>query len=391
MRTRLSSALLACCLAAQISTAQVHAPDLTQQQQYTMHKVSSSSPTGDNNDAIRLEPHTTSTLLDVDGPGTVSHLWFTINSPDPNQLKDIVLRIYWDGEATPSVETPIGDFFGLETGDYVDWHSEYLSVGHERALNSFFPMPFAKHARITVTNDGSQPTPSFYFSVEYMEHHRPLPADTLYFHAQYRQQSPTPGLFNSWKGDGDPAVNAVQNVTGKDNYQILDAVGHGHFVGVTLGILQNQDDWWGEGDEMFFVDGEDRPSWHGTGGEDYFLGAWGFGGAWGAGSPFSYQRYGAPQVQAWRAGSRNLMYRFHTEAPIPFRKSFRATMEHGHANHRSDNWYSVAYWYQAEPHAAFPPLPAAADRVPTLHMVGGPANACDPPQCVVKGPTTAQP
>ena len=384
MRIFVFAVQMAFCFISGALFAQQQVPDLTQQQHYTMHKVSSNDPRGSNNDATAVGPQGTITLLDVDGPGTVSHLWFTINSPDPNHLKNLVLRMYWDGEATPSVEAPIGDFFGLETGDYVDWQSEYLSVGHERALNSFFPMPFAKHARITVTNDGAQRTPSLYYSVEYMEHHRKLPADTIYFHAQYRQESPTIGRFNSWKGDGDAPVNAVLNVTGEDNYKFLEAGGHGQFVGVTLGILQNQDDWWGEGDEMFFVDGEERPSWRGTGGEDYFLGAWGFGGAWGDGSAFSYQRYGAQQVQAWRSGSRNLMYRFHTEAPIPFTKSFRATMEHGHANHRSDNWYSVAYWYQAEPHAAFPAMAAAKDRVPTLHMVGGPANACDPPQCVVK-------
>lgn len=384
MRSLLRVASIAVLLAALPLVAQQHAPDLTQLQTYTMHKVSSNDLGGSNDDFVKLEPRQEVTLLDVDGPGTISHLWFTINSPDPNHLKNIVLRLYWDGETSPSVETPIGDFFGLETGDYVDWHSEYLSVGHERALNCFFPMPFGKHARITVTNDGTQRTPNFYYSVEYMQHHHKLPADTLYFHAQYRQQAPTPGTFNAWKGDGDPAVNAARNTMGKDNYTFLEATGRGHFVGVTLGILQNQDDWWGEGDEMFFVDGEDKPSWRGTGGEDYFLGAWGFGGAWGAGSAFSYQRYGAPLVQPWRTGSRNLMYRFHTEAPIPFTQSFRATMEHGHANHRSDNWYSVAYWYQTGPHAAYPPLPPAVDRVPTLHMVGGPANSCDPPQCVVK-------
>lgn len=371
------------CLAAPLA-AQSNAPDLTQPQQYTMHKVSSSDPLGTNADAAKLAAGATLTLLDVDGPGTLSHEWFTISSNDPNHLKNLVLRMYWDGEATPSVETPLGDFFGLETGDYVDWHAEYLSVGHERALNCFFPMPFAKHARVTITNEGTEPVGALYSSIEYMQHHHKLAAGTLYFHAQYRQQAPTHGTFNAWKGDGDKAVNAATNTTGAGNYKFLEATGHGHFVGVTLGILQNQDDWWGEGDEMFFVDGEATPGWRGTGGEDYFLGAWGFGGAWGQGSAFSYLRYGAPLVQPWRTGARNLMYRFHTEAPIPFQKSFTATMEHGHANHRSDNWYSVAYWYQAEPHAPFPPLPAAIDRVPTLHMVGGPANSCDPPQCVIQ-------
>jgi hypothetical protein len=121
-------------------------PDLTHLQTYTSHRASSSDPTGANADARRLEPGATLTLLDTDGPGGVSHLWFTISSPEHYHLKRIVLRIYWDGEATPSVEAPIGDFFGLGLGEYHPWQSELLSVGSEKSLNSFFPMPFARHA-----------------------------------------------------------------------------------------------------------------------------------------------------------------------------------------------------------------------------------------------------
>ncbi len=132
-------------------------PDLTHLQTYTSHRASSSDPTGGNADARRIEPGATLTLLDTDGPGGVSHLWFTISSPEHYHLKRIVLRIYWDGEATPSVEAPIGDFFGLGLGEYHPWQSELLSVGSEKSLNSFFPMPFARHARITVTNEGKEP------------------------------------------------------------------------------------------------------------------------------------------------------------------------------------------------------------------------------------------
>jgi hypothetical protein len=121
---------------------------------------------------------------------------------------------------------------------------------------------------------------------------------------------------------------------------------------------------------MFFVDGEKLPSIKGTGAEDYFLGAHDFGGV-----PFSYGLYGAPVVGEERAGSRSSVYRFHLEAPIPFHTSFKATIEHGHANYRSDNYYSVAYWYQAEPHAPYPALPPVEDRLPKLQAVGGPGNA----------------
>jgi hypothetical protein len=157
---------------------------------------------------------------------------------------------------------------------------------------------------------------------------------------------------------------------GTDNYVWFDAKGHGQYVGVTMSVLQNQDQWWGEGDDMFFIDGAKTPSITGTGTEDYFLGAWDFGG-----EPFSYALYGAPVVGTELAGGRSSVYRFHLDSPIPFAKSFKATIEHGHANARSDNYYSVAYWYQAEPHEPFPPLPSVEQRLPVLEPVGGPGNS----------------
>jgi hypothetical protein len=138
-----------------------------------------------------------------------------------------------------------------------------------------------------------------------------------------------------------------------------------------MSVLQNQDYWWGEGDDMFFVDGEKTPSINGTGSEDYFLGAWDFGG----GHSFSYPLMGALIVGEERAGGHSSLYRFHLDSPITFTKSFKASIEHGHANHRSDNFFSVAYWYQTEPHAPFPALPPVSDRLPRLHPTGGPGNA----------------
>ena len=131
-------------------------PNLTRQQPYTLHRSSSADPTGADADRRKVDPGETLTVFDTDGPGLISHLWFTIASAEPYHLKKIVLRMYWDGEKDPSVETPLGDFFGLGLGDYYTWESELLSVGREKALNSFFPMPFQKHARITVTNEGKR-------------------------------------------------------------------------------------------------------------------------------------------------------------------------------------------------------------------------------------------
>jgi len=242
-------------------------------------------------------------------------------------------------------------------------------VASDKALNSFFPMPFRKRARITVTNEGKEGVDALYFNIDYQALHHDLPADTMYFHAQYRQATPARGWTNQWESNDNPVVNAKKNLDGENNYVWLEASGQGHFVGVTMSILQNQDGWWGEGDDMFFVDGEKRPSINGTGSEDYFLGAWAFG------HPFSYALFGAPVVGPELAGSRSSVYRFHLDSPIPFTKSLRATIEHGHANHRSDNFFSVAYWYQKEPHAAFPALPPVEQRLPRIYPVGGPGNA----------------
>ncbi|MGC2446867.1 MAG: glycoside hydrolase family 172 protein [Candidatus Sulfotelmatobacter sp.] len=341
---------------------------LPEAKDYVQHRASSYDRSGGNADARAIAPGETLTLLDDAGPGIVSHVWATIASDDPDHLKALVLRMYWDGEATPSVEAPIGDFFGLGLGEYHLYQSAPLQVGSDKALNCFFPMPFQKHARITVTNEGAIKTDAFYFNIDYRVYSKPLAADQLYFHAQYRQAAPAHGTTNQWKSNGD--MDDKKNLNGDGNYVWLEATGRGHFVGVTMSVLQNQDKWWGEGDDMFFVDGEKLPSINGTGSEDYFLGAWDFGG-----HPFAYQLYGAPVVGSELAGGRSSVYRFHLDSPIPFTKSLRATIEHGHANHRSDNYYSVAYWYQTEPHAPFPVLPSLEQRIPRIYPVGGPGNA----------------
>ncbi|MGB2677365.1 MAG: glycoside hydrolase family 172 protein [Candidatus Acidiferrum sp.] len=344
---------------------------LTAPHDYVQKRVSSYDRSGGNADFRQIAPGEMLTLFDEAGPGTITHIWITIATDEQFHLKKLVLRMYWDGEETPSVEAPIGDFFGLGNGEYFRYESAVLAVASDKALNSFFPMPFQKHGRITVTNEGKDKVGAFYFNIDYQVHAKPLPQDTLYFHAQYRQAYPAAGWTNQWHSNGDPLVDGKKNLTGEGNYVWLEAKGKGHFVGVTMSILQNQDNWWGEGDDMFFIDGEEKPSINGTGSEDYFLGAWGFG------RPFSYATYGAPVVGAEFAGSRTSVYRFHLDSPIPFTKSLKATIEHGHANHRSDNYSSVAYWYQTEPHAAFPALPPVDQRIPRIHLVGGPGNSAN--------------
>jgi len=342
---------------------------LTRPHDYAQKRVSSYDRTGGNADFRPLAPGATIDLLDVAGPGIITHIWITIASPEQFHLKKLVLRMYWDREDTPSVEAPIGDFFGLGLGEYFLYQSVPLAVAADNALNSFFPMPFQKNARITVTNEGTQKVGAFYFNIDYRACPKPLPADTLYFHAQYRQKTPNKGWTSDWTSNGEEKVNARKNLDGQGNYVWLDAAGRGHFVGVTMSVLQNQDGWWGEGDDMFFVDGESPPSINGTGSEDYFLGAWDFGSR-----AFAYGLMGAPVKGQEFAGSRSSVYRFHLDSPIPFTKSLHATIEHGHGNVRSDNYFSVAYWYQTEPHATPPPLPPVESRIPRFYPVGGPGN-----------------
>jgi len=361
---KLSSALLLGIAA--ICHAQVAFPDPTIQQTYVLHRASSRELTGANADARTVTPGQTLTVLDVDGPGEVSHIWFTLDDSESYFLKRIVLRMYWDGESTPSVETPIGDFFGLGNGEYYAWDSSVLSVGSDKAMNCWFRMPYAKHARIEITNEGKQDLRHLYWNIDYRTE-KALPPGSLYFHAQYRQAQPNHGWSTDWYDNSDPKVNYRRDLDGKDNYVWLEAQGHGQFVGVTFSVLQNQDDWWGEGNDRFEVD--DRPAETGTGGEDYFLGAWAYG------LPQIFPLHGSPVVGHQVAGSRSSMYRFHLDSPMPFMKSFKASIEHGHANVRSDNFYSVAYWYQAEPHMAFPPLPEMNMRIPALQAVGGPGNS----------------
>jgi hypothetical protein len=341
---------------------------------YKTRRSSSWDRSGGNADAVPVEPGQAATILDVKGAGAVTHVWFTIASPEEHHLKNLVLRAWWDGESAPSIETPIGDFFGLGLGEYFTYQSALLTVAPVKALNSYFAMPFASAARLTVTNEGKKKTDALYFAVDYVTLPS-LPDDMGRFHAQYRQAAPCKGWTDKWGNEYGDDINGKKNLNGEGNYVFLEATGRGHFVGITHAVEQNQDFWFGEGDDMIFIDGDAMPTINGTGTEDYYNGAWDFNG-----QPFGYMHNGAPYiVDAERIGGRYCLYRWHTESPITFEKSIKVTIEHGHANHRSDNFYSVAYWYQTEPHAAFPALPEPAARVPRIFHVGG-AGAADVPK-----------
>jgi hypothetical protein len=373
-RTCAAVALSLAAVAAAADPARSELDGLMELRSYQSRRVSSNDATGRNEDGgTPLLPGESRVLADLAGAGVIRHIWTTIASEEAFHLKKLVIRMYWDAEKTPSVETPIGDFFGLGLGEYVTYESAPLSVGHMRSLNSFFPMPFGRGARITVTNEGSDKVDNLYYHVDY-EQHRKIGDKVPRFHAQYRQATPTAGWTSDWKSNWDPdAIWERANLDGAGNYTILEATGRGHYVGATHSILQNQGDWWGEGDDMIFIDGDKLPTIVGTGAEDYYLGAWCYGGCgFEREDTFAFQRYGNPLNGGDRRGSKWLVYRYHLESPLNFERSIRVTVESGHANHRSDNYFTTAYWYQIEPHAAFPALAPVAQRIPRVQPTGGP-------------------
>lgn len=340
----------------QASTEWPFLPAYTRAQAYKSLKQSSYDTTGGNSDRWPIPGGAVKEVFTVQGAGVITHVWFTIAARSGDHLKELVLRAYWDGAAKPSVEVPIGDFFGLNLGAYQIYESQYLACSPGRSLNCYFAMPYRSSARLTVTNEGTQDVNSFYSNIDYMSVPR-LPDDALYFHAQYRQAAPCVPVASA-----GPKVN----LDGRNNYVYMETRGRGHLMGVTLGVLQNANGWWGEGDEMIFVDDESKPAINGTGSEDYFLGSWDFGGRDGA-IPFGYAMYGAPLiVNAERTGGRYCCYRWHGDNPVTFERYLRHTMEHGHANDRGDNFFSCAYWYQTTPFTDFPPLPPVATRIPVV-------------------------
>lgn len=353
------------------ASAQIQPSALTQLGDYESRRSSSYDRSGANADYRKLQPGETLTLFDEVGPAEIRHIWMTMDSGEAYHLKKVVLRMYWDGENEPSVETPLGDFFGLGLGTYTTFQSALLTVAPDKALNAYFAMPFSKQGRITVTHEGTREINAFYWNIDWIKLSS-LTSSSAYFHAEYRQCTPCKGWYQgNFYGNNFVEARSDQrwrNTSGKDNYTILAAEGDGHFLGVTFSVFQNQWGGWNEGDEMIWIDGEQTPRIHGTGGEDYFNGAWGFS------KPYSHPLTGTTEFHDWEPGSRFSHYRWHLEAPVRFRKTLRVSIEDGHANLRSDNLYSVAYWYQRHPHAQHPALPPVEQRIPKFAPVGGPGQ-----------------
>ncbi len=278
----------------------------------------------------------TATIMDDSGPGVIRHIWVTM---DPRWYRDLILRIYWDGEMNPSVECPVGDFFCNSWGKRQNVLAVPVNVNPSGGMNCFFPMPFQKHARITIENDSPNEMNHFFYTINYTL--EDVPSDSLYLHAQWRRANPL--------------------TYGTDHLILDDVRGKGQFVGTFMSWQQNNAGWWGEGEIKMFVDGDGEfPTICGTGTEDYFGGAWGFGA-----ESYSAPYMGFLQVvgKSELPGARMTLYRFHVHDPIFFQTDLKVTMQaigwrsEGRYLPLQDDIASVAYWYQTLPSAPFPLLP----------------------------------
>lgn len=344
--------------------------ELAKKKEGKRSRFSSYDRTGGNDDRIYIEPGAKKVIAQMDEPGAVEHIWMTVSNAgfqiERNCLRKAVIRMYWDDEEDPSVEAPLGDFFGMGHAKSHNFVSAYLSMAPENGLglNCFFPMPYKK-ARIEIENQCAT-TLILYYYIDYRELPEGIGADLLRFHCSWRRECLTKGIDpKSFKDRGDYNFGGA-NLSGKGNYLILEAQGEGHYVGCHLDIDnvdQTQEwDWVGEGDDMIYIDGAKTPTLNGTGTEDYF------GMAWCPTQEFHGLYNGLIEQSDPNWKGQITYYRYHVLDPINFEKDIRVSIEHGHANHRSDDYSSTAYWYQREPHQKFAPLLGVEERMPLDHL-----------------------
>jgi hypothetical protein len=357
--------------------------NLARLRDFKSRRLSSWDRSGGNADYVLIGQGKNVVLGEIAGAGVVRHVWMTMTSlgREKDELRRTVLRMSWDGEPHPSVEVPLGDFFGIGFGLRRNFTSLPLQMSPQDGLgfNCWFPMPFATGARFEVENQGECDR-ILYFYIDYEEHRAP-DADVARFHAWWNRANPTAGTarqrgytrkdygldetrpVGAGLAIGGPWSDA--NLTGDRNYVILDVRGNGQYVGCNLNVdvFERQvNDWYGEGDDMIFIDGEPwPPRLHGTGTEDYF------GTAFCPKQEFSAPYHGITVYsgnEAWPWGGKNSMYRFHIEDPIRFERSIRVTIETGHDNALANDYSSTAYWYQLGRTDPLPPLPPVEARIP---------------------------
>jgi hypothetical protein len=300
--------------------------------------------------SVKIKSKTTFTLAEIDGSGSIQHIWMT---PTGNWRYSI-LRFYWDDEKEPSVETPVGDFFAMGWGQYAPLSSLAVTVNPGSAFNCYWPMPFRKKCKITLENIADEDM-VLYYQLDYIL--TDVPSDAAYFHAQFRRTNPLPY---------------------KTDYVLTAGIkGKGHYVGTYIAWGVNNNGWWGEGEIKFFMDGDDKfPTICGTGTEDYFCGSYNFDTRKKNAAGVDVNQYtefntpyaGLHQVirgdGLYNSNQRFGLYRWHITDPIRFDKDLKVTIQAlgwrsgGRYLPLKDDISSVVFWYQTEPHAAFPKLPS---------------------------------
>ena len=322
-------------------------------------RVSSWDHSGKNEDSFVILPGEEIEIADIEGPGAITHLWFVqtcsrVLGPnwetrDEDFYRKVLIKMYWDNQKHPSVLAPLGDFFCVGNSMVSNFQSlpftvsvkpsQTLKYGGDAAMNCYLTMPFNKRAKIVIENQ-SENEYIQYFYIDYELYRNPM-EDILYFHSHWRRTEVTDGWGPNIQVNTDD-VN-ITNLDGKDNYVVLETEGQGQYIGMNHSVIHFQDVWWGEGDDMIWVD--DDPAWppsiHGTGGEDYLGQGWMM-------QKNSYPFCGSI-IHEDDVPQNQVSYRWHLVDPVRFEKRIKVTLEHGHANHLSDDWASTAYWYQTLP------------------------------------------
>ncbi|MEW6755326.1 MAG: glycoside hydrolase family 172 protein [Candidatus Latescibacterota bacterium] len=325
-------------------------------------RFSSYDVSGRNADAWRIEPGETRVLADIEGPGCITHIWMT----QGNHYRECLLRLTWDDAGSPSVVCPLGDFYGLGHGIVNSYQSLLFTASTAAnnqfnrgcALNCYARMPFRRRAVVELVNESPQ-VHGQYFYIDYERWPEPPGDDVGYFHAEFRRQNP----FGGWGHEirvNTPEANIAnkEELAWENNYVILETRGRGHYLGCNLSVTNFQGTWWGEGDDMIWVDGYRwPPDLHGTGSEDYLNQAWGM-------QTNAFLRNGS-SIHESNTGGYQTSYVHHLENPVRFQQEIRVTIEHGHGNHLCNEMSSVAYWYADKPTRVARP-PAVGKRLPVL-------------------------
>jgi len=320
-------------------------------------RISSTDVSGGNRDHLEpIKPGEIREIVNIKGAGVINHIWITI-APPPGELNrnDVIIRMYWDGNSYPSVESPIGPFFGQGWNEQYNYSAFPLAAGplNGTSMVSYFTMPFQKGARIEIENQNDKQINAFYFYVDYFEMNT-LPKDLGRFHAWYNHEltSALPEGETEWALTGEWKPNTKP----ENNYTFIKTKGKGHFVGINYYVHCPTPMWYGEGDDMWFIDGEKKPSLIGTGTEDFFNTSW---------CPkesYSHPYFGYPRVNndvGWLG--RTHVYRFFVNDPIFFENEIKGTIEHGSNNNLTLDLGSVAYWYQDKA-VSLPEAPSKAER-----------------------------